>query len=73
MYPIYDVYNNAYRNGGKLNITFDRYFTVNEFGFALLSESIIQRRTKYENRANMSDIKMLAATVVCIKTDTHKL
>lgn len=70
MYPIYDVYNNAFRNGGKLNITLDRYFIMREtessrLGF--LSESILQRKTKYENRSNMSDVTMRVATVVSIE------
>lgn len=65
-YPLYDVYNNAHNRGGRLNVTFDRYFIMNvQTGNTSLTESIIQRRTKYENRANMSDITMQVATIVC--------
>lgn len=66
MYPIFDVYNNAYRNGGNLNITLDRYYIYRNPEFNLLTESILQKRTKYENRADMSDLSMRVATVVRI-------
>lgn len=63
-YELYDIYNNGFNRGGKLNITFDRYFIVNEMGYGSLTESIIQRRTKYENRSNMSDITVQVAVIV---------
>lgn len=66
MYPIFDVYNNAYRNGGKLNITLDRYYIYQNPEFNLLTESILQKRTKYVNRADMSDLSMRVATVVSL-------
>lgn len=65
MYPIFDVYNNAYRNGGLLNVTLDRYYMVeNGSSSGSLSASIHHRKTKYENRANMSDIAVRVSTVV---------
>lgn len=65
-YPLYDIFNNAQTRGGKLNVTFDRYLFINDEESAYLTESILKRRTKYENRANMSDITMQVATIVSI-------
>lgn len=58
--PLYDVYNNGYSKGGKLNITFDRSYTV-ENG---LTESIIKKKTKYNNRCDLSDITVTFSTAV---------
>lgn len=58
--PLYDVYNNGYSKGGKLNTTFDRYFTVK----AGLTESIIKKKTKYNNRCDLSDITVTYSTAV---------
>lgn len=64
MYPIYDVYNNAYRRGGSLNVTFDRYYIVDAMNISSLTTSIHHRKMKYDDRANMSDIIMQAVTIV---------
>lgn len=58
--PLYDVYNNGYSKGGKLNVTFDRSYTVKDG----LTESIIKRKTKYNNRCDLSDITVTYSTAV---------
>lgn len=66
MYPIYDVYNNAYRSGGKLNVSLDRYYMVDKMKLGSLSGSIYHQKLKYDNRANMSDITLRACSFVSI-------
>lgn len=58
--PLYDVYNNGYFKGGKLNITFDRSYTVEDG----LTKSTIKRKTKYNNRCDLSDITVTYSTAV---------
>lgn len=69
--PLYDIYNNAYKRGGRLNVTLDRHFIVNGTGDGILTRSILRRRTKYENRSNMSDITMQVATIVSTRTQAN--
>lgn len=57
-YAIYDIYNNAFTHGGRLNVTFDRYFIVDANNGGHLTESRIQQMSKYVNRRNLSDITM---------------
>lgn len=67
MYPIYDVYNNAYRNGGILNVTLDRHLIFNvAANVGSLTASINSIKTKYTNRANMNDVTMRISTVVSL-------
>lgn len=66
-YSIYDVYNNAYTHGGRLNVTFDRYFMYDTAGNSgHLTESQIQQQSKYLNRRNLSDITMRLGLIVCL-------
>lgn len=62
---LYDVYNNGHHIGGKLNVTFDRHFVYarsNETGS--LTSSVINRKTKYDNRCDLSDVTMRVGGVV---------
>lgn len=63
--PIYDVYNNGHHIGGRLNVTLDRYF-VNSApsGKGYLTKSIINMKTKYDNRMDLSDVTLRVGTVV---------
>lgn len=64
--PIYDVYNNGHHIGGKLNVTLDRYFVPNTNGSGahLLTRSMVNVNTKYDNRMDLSDITLRVGTVV---------
>lgn len=66
--PLLDVYNNGYHIGGKLNVTLDRFFTMNSMldGSGHLSQSRLSVKHKYENRINMSDVTLRVGTVVWI-------
>lgn len=55
---MYDVFNNAFTHGGKLNITFDRHFIVPEGTKGYFTDSIIRRKTKYANRSTMKDVTL---------------
>lgn len=66
--PLYDVYNNGYSKGGKLNITFDRSFTIEDG----LTESIIKRKTKYNNRYDLSDITVTYSTAVSLRSPCNQ-
>lgn len=64
MYKMYDVYNNALKLGGKLNVTFDRFFIISNENEGFFTESKIQRRTKYGNRNQMTDVTLRCAVLV---------
>lgn len=64
VYGMYDVYNNAFSHGGKTRMVLDRYFIVPSNGSSYFSRSALQKRTKYGNRNNMSDVTMRIAAVV---------
>jgi len=62
---MYDIYNNGYNIGGKLNITFDSYFYVNLITRQFyITNSVIKLKSKYYNRCNMSDVTMRLTVVV---------
>ena len=63
-YPMYDVYNNGYSHGGKLNVTFDRYLRVDVYGVVGLTESRISAKPRYENRINLNDTTIRVGLVV---------
>lgn len=63
-YKMYDVFNNAFTHGGKLNATLDRFFVIPKGSRGFLTESILQRKTKYGNRNQMSDITLRLGVVV---------
>lgn len=64
-YAIYDVYNNAYTHGGRLNVNFDCYFVYDiEHKGGHLTASKLRQRSKYMNRSNTSDITLRAGLVV---------
>lgn len=65
-YAIYDIYNNAFTHGGRLNVTLDRYFVVEASNGGHLTESRIQQKSKYVNRSNLSDITMRLGLVVSV-------
>lgn len=69
---VFDVYNNGYHAGGRLNVTFDRFFKY-ENGVGSFTESIIQRKRKYENRNNMSDVTLRSVGVVSVYTTINGL
>lgn len=67
--PLYDIYNNGYKLGGKLNVTFDRYFIGIDGAEpheeqCQFTASIIGRKQKYVNRSNMSDTTFTFSAVV---------
>lgn len=64
MYEIYDVYNNAYSNGGTLNVTLDRYFQYSDKDGGNFTDSNLSRKSKYSNRHKMTDITLRMGIVV---------
>lgn len=62
--PLFDVYNNGYHIGGKLNVTYDRHFSFGENVSKHLGPSKIRVLPKYRNRINLSDITMRIGTIV---------
>lgn len=66
-YGMYDIFNNAFTHGGKLNITFDRFFHVPERGAAYFTTSQLQKMTKYQNRNNFKDVTLRLALLVSVK------
>lgn len=66
-YGMYDIFNNAFTHGGKLNITFDRFFHVPEREAAYFTTSQLQKMTKYKNRNNFKDVTLRLGLLVSVK------
>lgn len=59
---LYDVYNNGKSLGGTLNVTFDRVVNVLPSGEISFGRSIVNQKSKYQNRSNLSDITLRIGT-----------
>lgn len=59
-YKIYDVYNNAWNLGGRLNKYFESYFEIKENGNIIITESV----TNFKNRSKMPDIVLRVGVFV---------
>lgn len=53
---LYDVYNNGFMLGGKLNVTFDRELIAHDDGRIGFGKSTIDAKSKYQNRNILVDI-----------------
>lgn len=73
VYGMYDVFNNAFANGGKLNITLDRHFIVPKGTVGYFTDSILRRRSKYGNRDSMRDTTLRIGIVVCDSTILYRI
>lgn len=62
-FSLYDVYNNGFLLGGKLNVTFDREVFAFDDGRIALGESTVNAKPKYQNRNMLSDIGLRAGIV----------
>ncbi|XP_039449505.1 ionotropic receptor 75a-like [Culex pipiens pallens] len=60
---LYDVYNNGKSLGGTLNVTFDRVVNVLPSGEIRFGRSIVDQKSKYLNRNNLSDITLRIGTI----------
>lgn len=60
---MFDVYNNGFMLGGKLKVTFDRYFIMNESD-AFLTDSARSQVPKYTYRQQMTDVTVRVGLVV---------
>ncbi|XP_065362168.1 uncharacterized protein Ir75a [Calliphora vicina] len=64
-YILYDIYNNGYNLGGKLNVTQDRELICSTTHCSLKQYlSSLYKRTKYEHRWYLRDLTMRVTTVV---------
>lgn len=66
---MYDVYNNAWNLGGKLNINIERYLVVPRVGNYSLKT--IRNRPKYVVRSKMADILLRIGVVVTFRLNTY--
>lgn len=65
MYRIFDVYNNAYNLGGKLQITFDRFLVRQNLTEVYLLKSTIYPKIRQRN--TLSDLTLRVSVVVSIQ------
>lgn len=63
IFSLYDVYNNGFLLGGKLNVTFDREVFNFDDGRVALGESTVDAKAKYQNRNILSDIGLRVGVV----------
>lgn len=62
---LYDVYNNGYHIGGKLNMTLDRSILCNETSCQLQHYlSDLHKRPKYRQRCYLPDVTWRISTLV---------
>lgn len=61
---MYDVYNNAMRLGGELNVNFDRYLRLGNNQSVILGDSLRNAKPKYEIRNKMDDVTLRIGIVV---------
>lgn len=62
MYHIFDIYNNAYNLGGKLQVVFDRFLVMRGATEIYLSKSTIYPKTR--QRKTLNDLTVRISVIV---------